>query len=301
MNLIQTIFSEEKIPIGLWMRNAFAWLDTHFFSYFSFLGDWFGYIIIQSVAAVAGIPPLILIVLVAASLLWMHGSWRAALGFGLSLLLIDGMGLWQPMIETLILTIFSGFVASIIAVLLALTAASIPFIFAGLRIASYGLAVLPVILYLLPVLLLIGIGPVAVVLGSGIIAAILATGKMAAEIRAIPASLLHTGRSFGFRNWQVTLTITLPCIMPIVMITIHRLLLLSLSLVTLSALIGAGGLGEVLLMNYQRFRLDLAIEAGLALAIIAFLLDYSARSAPHHRGGKSRIRHDDSSSYFPRG
>jgi glycine betaine/proline transport system permease protein len=92
-------------------------------------------------------------------------------------------------------------------------------------------------------------------------------------IQQVDSELKEAGHAFGANWWQILLKIELPGAMPSIMMGINQCIMLSLSMVVIAAMIGAGGLGKPVLRSLSVVDIGLGFEAGLGVVIIAMVLD----------------------------
>ncbi|MBZ5876923.1 proline/glycine betaine ABC transporter permease [Chromohalobacter salexigens] len=204
---------------------------------------------------------------------WRVASVRLAIGSVLGLALIWNLGLWDPMIETLTLVVIATFVAVIIA---------LPFgVFAALSDRFYSLIMpvldfmqtMPAFVYLIPAIPFFGIGSVSAIFATVIFSMPPAIRFTTLGIRQVPKDLIEAADAFGATRSQKLIKIQLPLSLPTIMAGINQTIMLALSMVVIAAMIGADGLGSEVWRAIQRLRPGDGFEAGIAVVILAMLLD----------------------------
>ena len=97
-------------------------------------------------------------------------------------------------------------------------------------------------------------------------------------LKQVPHDLLEAGQAFGCSSWQLLLKVELPSALPTLMAGVNQTIMLSLSMVVITSMIGGGGLGDVVLRGIQQLNVGLGFEGGLAVVILAIILDRLSQS-----------------------
>ena len=202
-----------------------------------------------------------------------------ARGIGLALfaaagLLFLGMiGLWEQSLQTLALIGASVGLALAIGLPLGIWSARSPRVYATLRPILDAMQTLPAFVYLIPVLLFFGVARVPSVVATVIYALPPAIRFTANGILQVPNEAVEAADIFGSTSRQKLFKVQLPLALPSVLTGVNQTIMMALSMVVIAALIGAGGLGREVLVALQRLRVGQALEAGLAIVLLAILLD----------------------------
>jgi glycine betaine/proline transport system permease protein len=213
------------------------------------------------------------VVAVSAYLAWAFGNWKVALLTAGGLTFLGLQGLWQESMDTLSLTIA--------AVLLALLAGIPLGIWAGLsnRVSKVATLILdlmqtlPTFVYLAPLTLFFAIGPAAATIATLIYAAPPVVRLTAHAIRSVPRESVEAARSLGSSGGQTLMKVLLPMSRSTVVVGINQTIMAALSMVTVAALIDAPGLGQTVLKALQTLDVGVAFNAGLAIVVLAIVLD----------------------------
>lgn len=285
MERLQTLITAHKIPLGGLARDGVEWLTGHYAWFFDGLSNGLGVPINAAVDLLGRIPPLLFALAAALLGLWLQRSLKVALFLLAGLLLILNLGLWQEFIETLVLVSAAAFVSLLFGVPIGIVAARRPWLYHGLAPVLDMMQTIPTFVYLVPTLVLFGLG--------------LVPGLVATVIFAIPApirltylglsqvdkALIEAGEAFGCTRRQLLFRVKLPAAWPSLMAGVNQCIMLSLSMVVIAALVGAGGLGTPTVRALAQSNVALGVEAGLAIVIVAIGLDRVLRSRPR------RLRH----------
>lgn len=92
-------------------------------------------------------------------------------------------------------------------------------------------------------------------------------------IRQVPKNVVEASRSFGATRWQLLYKVQLPLALPTILTGVNQTIMMSLSMVVIAAMIAAGGLGEIVLKGITQMKIGLGFEGGIAVVILAIILD----------------------------
>ena len=204
---------------------------------------------------------------------WRAGGARLAIGVVAGLCLLWDLRLWSPMVTTLVLVVLSTLAAVLIGLPLGIAAAlSRP----TWRLVSPCLDVaqtMPSFVYLIPAIPFFGLGPVSACFATVIFSMPPTIRLTALGILQVPGELTEAADAFGSTAWQKLLKVQLPVALPTIMAGINQTIMLSLSMVVIAAMIGAGGLGREVWSAIQRLEAGRGFQAGIAIAVLAVILD----------------------------
>jgi glycine betaine/proline transport system substrate-binding protein len=274
---LTAIKSGNKIPVGPWGKAFFAWLITNFRLFFNTLADVLTSILDALIAAGLWLPPLLVIVLIAALAWYLQKSWKLAFGVGLGLLFILNQGLWKQTIETVVLVVAAAGTSMAIGVPIGIWAAHKPRVYRVLLPVLDLMQTMPTFVYLIPVLIMFGLGVAPGLIVTVIFAAPAPIRLTHLGITSVPKPLLEAGEAFGATRRQLLWKVELPSALPTIMAGLTQCIMLSLSMVVIAALIGANGLGSPVVRALNSLQIPLGIEAGLAIVVLAIILDRMCR------------------------
>lgn len=208
--------------------------------------------------------------------------WRVGFGFaiftGLSLWLVQHMGLWQATMETLSLVIASTFIAMIVGLPLGIAMARRDSVAAAVRPALDLMQTMPAFVYLIPAAMFFGLGAVPGTIATVIFAMPPVVRLTNLGIRQVHPEFIEAGQAFGCTSSQLLFKVQLPNALPSIMAGINQTIMLSLSMVVIASMIGAGGIGNTVLTGIQRLDVGTGFEGGLAVVILAVILDRITQS-----------------------
>ncbi|ATB46618.1 ABC transporter permease [Corallococcus macrosporus] len=231
------------------------------------------------------LPPSYAIIAVLMVLAWRLSGLGTAVFTALGMLLIQDMGLWQATMETLALVLSSALVALVLGIPLGIWASYSRTVERVLRPALDLMQTMPAFVYLIPAVLFFRLGKVPGVVATVIFAMPPAVRLTNLGIRQVPAEVVEAAIAFGATPRQTLLNVQLPIAIPTLLAGVNQTIMLSLSMVVISAMIGAGGLGEQVLKGITQLRIGLGFESGIAVVILAIVLDRLT-----HALGKPRTR-----------
>ncbi|MDQ1183038.1 MULTISPECIES: proline/glycine betaine ABC transporter permease [Agrobacterium] len=208
--------------------------------------------------------------------------WRVGAGFGLlaglALWLVDHMGLWTAMMETLSLVIASTLMAMLAGLPLGIAMARKDSVAAIVRPILDLMQTMPAFVYLIPAAMFFGLGAVPGAIATVIFAMPPVVRLTNLGIRQVHVEFIEAGNAFGCTSSQLLFKVQLPNAMPSIMAGINQTIMLSLSMVVIASMIGAGGIGNTVLTGIQRLDVGTGFEGGLAVVILAVILDRLTQS-----------------------
>ena len=265
--------TENKIPLGVWIKSFVEFLNDNAAWFFDFISDVLSFTINGMIDILQWMPPLLLVAIFTALAYGLHRSWRLALMVAGSLLLIVNMGYWEQTIETLALVVFATLLCMLVGIPVGIAAAHRPWLYTALRPVLDLMQTIPTFVYLIPTLILFGLGVVPGLISTVIFAIPAPIRLTHLGISSVPKPLIEAGESFGATERQLLWKVELPHAMPTIMAGVTQCIMLSLSMVVIAALVGADGLGKPVVRALNTVNIAKGFEAGLAIVIVAILLD----------------------------
>ncbi len=268
---------EFKLPIGTWAEAAVTFLMDHAQWLFDAIDLAVGAVADAVQVALTSLPGVALAGVIVLIGLWRLG-WRFALFAALSLLVVAGLGMWEQTIDSLALVLTATTIALVIGIPLGIWSARNDRVEAVVRPALDLMQTMPAFVYLIPAAMLFGLGRVPGVIATIIFSMPPVVRLTSLGIRQVPHPLVEAGLAFGCTPRQLLLKVQMPNALPSIMAGINQTIMLSLSMVVIASMIGAGGVGNEVLRGIQRLDIALGVEGGLAVVILAILLDRITQS-----------------------
>lgn len=265
--------TDHKIPIGSWIDQFVTFLNMHAAWVFDIISDTLNFLIDGLVDVMLWVHPLVLLAIFAGITWWLHRSWKLVALVVPSLLLVINLGYWDETVQTLALVVCATLICTVVGIPIGIAAAHRPWLYTAIRPILDLMQTIPTFVYLIPTLVLFGLGMVPGLI-STIIFAIPAPIRLTyLGVSSVPQQLLDAGEAFGATPRQQLWKVEIPCAMPTIMAGLTQCIMLSLSMVVIAALVGAESLGTPVLRALSTMNLVMGFEAGLAIVILAILLD----------------------------
>ncbi|MFD9764452.1 ABC transporter permease [[Kitasatospora] papulosa] len=223
---------------------------------------------------------------VAALVAWRTAGWRLALTAGLSFLLCGLLGMWVPTMQTLALMVVSVLVSVVLGLLLGLAGGLSDRTFRVLRPVLDTMQVLPAFAYLLPVVLVFGIGVPGAVLATVVYAAPPMARLTALGLRGADPGVMEAVASLGATGRQRLLSARLPLARKELLLGLNQTIMMALSMAVIASVIGAGGLGDRVYQALSSVDVGAALAAGIPIVLLAVVLDRTTEAAGRRIGAE---------------
>ncbi len=262
-----------KLPIGKSAKNFIDFLTEHAATLFDGIAAVLQTVIDRLLWCLQTLPPLLLVLLAAGTAYLVHRKISLTAFVIGGLLLIINQGYWQQTISTLALVLASATLCMAVGVPLGIAAAHRPWLYTVMRPVLDLMQTIPTFVYLIPALVLFGLGEVPGLVATVIFAIAAPIRLTHLGVSSTPNTLLEAGHAFGCSARQLLLKVELPFALPQIMAGFTQAIMLSLSMVVIAAMVGAPGLGVPILRAINSVNVAKGFEAGLAIVIIAIILD----------------------------
>lgn len=270
------------IPVAHWATALVDFLMEHGQGLFDFISSGLDSLTL-GIEGVLLLPPAWLLIGGLTGLAWWWVGRRFALFTVITLTLVLGMNLWQETMTTLALVIAATLVSLVFGIPTGILAARSNRIEYLVRPLLDLMQTMPAFVYLIPATMFFGLGRVPGVVATIIFAVPPAVRLTNLGIRQVPTELVEAGLAFGCTQRQLLFKVQLPQAKPAIMAGVNQTIMLALSMVVIASMIGAGGLGDVVLRGIQRLDVGLGFEGGLGVVILAIILDRITQSFAKER------------------
>ena len=270
-----------KIPLGEAISGVVDQITQGAPWLFDLISGLLGALVLGFTGALQWVHPLLMVGLVCALAWYLQRSARLTVFVGAALLLIINMGYWGETMETLSMVVFATLSCVLIGVPIGIAAAHRPWLEAALRPLLDLMQTIPTFVYLIPTLILFGLGVVPGLISTVIFALPAPIRLTTLGIASVPRPLLEAGEAFGATRSQLLWKVEIPHALPSIMAGVTQCIMLSLSMVVIAALVGADGLGKPVVRALNSVNIADGFEAGLAIVIVAIVLDRLCKSKPH--------------------
>ena len=280
MNIKETL--RDTLTIGDWVEWLVDWILDNMEPVLDGIADFIGFLANGFEDVLRGTPPE-LMALVIIALAWWRVSWRFALFAVIAVAALFGMGLWDETMSTLALVLSASLIALMLGLPLGVSMARSEKVEAVVRPILDLMQTMPPFVYLIPAAIFFGLGKVPGTIATVVFAMPPAVRLTNLGIRQVSREHVEAGLAFGCTERQLLWKVQLPLAMPSIMAGINQTIMLSLSMVVIASMIGAGGLGNTVLTGIQRLDVGLGFEGGLGVVILAILLDRITQSFGNRR------------------
>lgn len=279
-----------KIPIGEYMEKLINWMTANFSGVFDSIKSGLE-AIIDSISWVLTAVPVPLFIVIVMFIGWWLAGKGIALFSGIGLWLIYNLGLWKQTMLTLGLVSSATMIAIIIGLPLGILMAKSNRANKIIRPILDFMQTMPAFVYLIPAVYFFDLGTVPGAVATIIFAMPPIVRLTNLGIRQVPKEVVEAARSFGATPVQLLFKAQIPLAIPNVLAGLNQTIMLALSMVVISAMIGAGGLGNIVLQGITQMKMGQGFEGGLAVVIIAMILDRVTQCLGKHssKSGKNFI------------
>ncbi|WP_058968136.1 glycine betaine/L-proline ABC transporter permease ProW [Type-D symbiont of Plautia stali] len=278
-------FHNTMIPLDRWVTEGIDWVVNHFRPVFQGIRVPVDYILSAFQNLLMGLPAPVAIVLFAL-IAWQIATPAMGIATLISLVLIGMIGAWSQAMVTLALVLTALLFCIIIGLPLGIWLARSERAARIVRPLLDAMQTTPAFVYLVPIVMLFGIGNVPGVVVTIIFALPPIVRLTILGIKQVPADLIEASESFGASPRQMLFKVQLPLAMPTIMAGVNQTLMLALSMVVIASMIAVGGLGQMVLRGIGRLDMGLASVGGVGIVILAIILDRLTQSV----GQDSRSR-----------
>ena len=265
-------FSDAVLPLDTWVNSGLNWVVDNFRPVFQMIRVPVD-TCLTAVDSLLTSAPDVLIILIMVGLAYRLSGRSLAIGTGLSLIVIGLIGAWYQAMVTLALVLTSVLFCIIIGLPLGIWISQNESALKITRPVLDAMQTTPAFVYLVPIVMLLGIGNVPGVVVTIIFALPPLIRLTNLGIRQVPEDLIEAGQAFGASPSQLLFKIKLPLAMPTIMAGINQTLMLALSMVVIASMIAVGGLGQMVLRGIGRLDMGLAAIGGLGIVLLAIVLD----------------------------
>ncbi|TDB59726.1 glycine betaine/L-proline ABC transporter permease ProW [Photorhabdus khanii] len=270
-------FQHPLIPLDSWVTHAIDWVVLNFRPAFQGMRVPIDFVLSNFEQFLTSMPAPVAILFFALI------AWQlSGIGMGIvslvSLIIIGAIGAWSEAMVTLALALTSLLFCIIIGLPLGIWLTRSGRAAKIIRPLLDAMQTTPAFVYLVPIVMLFGIGNVPGVIVTIIFALPPIVRLTILGIKQVPPDLIEAAESFGASPRQMLFKVQLPLAMPTIMAGINQTLMLALSMVVIASMIAVGGLGQMVLRGIGRLDMGLAAVGGVGIVILAILLDRLTQS-----------------------
>lgn len=264
--------SEKKLDLGSWVNDIVQHLLDNYSDGFDSVGavvNGFS----EGIEWLLMLPPAWLLIAIFVGLGLWRISYKFAIFTAVAFVLIVLTGFWEQTVVTLGLTFSATLISLLLGIPLGIWAARSERVATTIRPILDFMQTMPAFVYLIPAAMLFGLGRVPGIIATVIFAMPPAVRLTNLGIRQVNKEIIEAGQSFGCTPRQLLFKVQLPNAMPSIMAGVNQTIMMALSMVIIASMVGAGGLGNDVLASIQRLDIGLGFESGMAVVLLAIILD----------------------------
>ena len=262
-----------RIPLADWIDAIMDWLLTQFGALFDAVGHILLMVLLYIERFFLWLPWWLVIVLVGL-ISWrvMRKWWMGLIMAGL-LVLIGSFGYWKLAMMTLGLTTSAVIVSLAVGIPVGITMAKSDVVESIIRPILDAMQTMPSFVYLIPALMLFGLGKVPALFATLIYAIPPVIRLTNVGIRQVSPNVIEAARAFGASSRQILFEVQIPLAVPSIMVGINQTTMMALAMVVIASMIGARGLGLEVLLAINRIEVGRGFEAGISIVFLAVIID----------------------------
>lgn len=265
-------FQLYTIPLDDWITNSINFIVDNFRPFFQAIGLPIRWTLQNIEWGFQAIPPLIFIIIISL-IAWKIAGSKVAIYHIISLTLIGLLDIWEQAMVSLALVITAIAFCLVIGIPLGIISAKNDRLERLIRPCLDVMQTLPTFVYLVPVVMLFGIGEVPGVMATIIFAIPPLIRLTNLGIRQVSPEIVEAGIAFGSTPWQLLWEAQIPLAMPTILAGINQAILMALSMSVVTSMIAVPGLGQMVLQGVGRLDVGLAAVGGLGIVLLAIMLD----------------------------
>ncbi|HSH37100.1 ABC transporter permease, partial [Schnuerera sp.] len=261
-----------SIGLGIYVERVVSWLTESFQGFFDGLARGINWIV-SSIRNILAFIPWFIFILLIFLLGWRSINWKTGIMFSIMIFVIGMLGLWDDMIFTLSIVLTGVLIAIILGIPLGIYMANSDRLEAFIKPLLDGAQTMPSFVHLIPAMIFFGLGTVPAVFATIIYSVAPCIRLTNLGIRRVPKEMREAAYSYGSSRWQVLTKVELPQAMPTIMAGINQTTMAAMSMVVISSMVGAKGLGESVLIAINRTDIAMGFDAGISIVFLAIIID----------------------------
>jgi len=277
-----------RIPVGDWVDSIMDWIISNLKPLFDFIGDVGLQILLAVEDVLVFIPWFVFVPLVGVAAWKTLGSVRKGIFMAFLLFLVGTFGYWEHAMTTLSVVIVSVAVSIMLGIPLGIMMSRSNRLEAFLKPVLDAMQTMPSFVYLIPALMLFGLGRVPATFATIIYAIPPVIRLTNVGIREVPSDVIEAARSFGSSEREILIDAQLPLARPSIMVGINQTTMMALAMVVIGSMIGNRGLGMEVLLAINRVEIGQGFEAGISIVFLAIIIDRITHSFAYDSYQKSK-------------
>jgi glycine betaine/proline transport system permease protein len=261
------------LDLAGWIDAVMSWILSNWGGFFDAVGDAILVVLLWIENFLLWVPWFIIIIIVGLVAWWAIRHWLAGIIMAAFLFLIGSFGYWDLAMMTLAIIIAAVIISFVIGIPTGIIMARSDRVERIIRPILDAMQTMPSFVYLIPALMLFGLGKVPAVFATIIYAAPPVIRLTNVGIRQVPESIIEAAKAFGSNGRQVLFEVQVPLAVPSIMVGINQTTMMALAMVVITSMIGARTLGLEVLLAINRIEVGRGFEAGLSIVLLAIIID----------------------------
>lgn len=260
------------LPVDEWVDALMDWILAVFGSFFEALSE----VVLQFLLTIEHFflwVPWFVVVAVTAGLAWRLLNKRSAAVMATMLVMIGAFGYWKLAMMTVSLVTGSVILSLAVGIPIGVIIARSDLAEAIVKPILDAMQTMPSFVYLIPALMLFGLGKVPALFATIIYAIPPVIRLTNVGIREVDYSCIEAATAFGASPWQILFNVQLPLARPTIMVGVNQTTMMALAMVVVASMIGARGLGLEVLLAVNRIEVGRGFEAGVSIVFLAIIID----------------------------
>ncbi|MFR0675873.1 ABC transporter permease [Enterobacterales bacterium AW_CKDN230030176-1A_HGKHYDSX7] len=270
--------AEVIVSPGSVVAPALTWLNVNHHGVFAAIAGFFDFWVSGIAGLLNGFDPAIVIALLSLGALLIAG-WRMGVLTAFGLVICLGMGMWLATMQTIALVLLAVLLSIALGIPLGIVISRNKRLQMLARPVLDLMQTLPPWVYLVPAVILFGLGTVPALISTIVYGVAPMVRLTILAMTQVPRERLELGRAVGATRFEMLRKIELPSALPTLLVGVNQCILLSLAMVVLAGLVGAGGLGAEVTRGLTRLDFGLGLRASLAIVALAIVMDRVFRGA----------------------
>ena len=262
-----------RVPLADWIDAVMSWVLTNWGVVFDAIGDGILYMLLYIEKFLLWLPWFVVVLIVGLIAWRAMRLWWAGLIMASFLVLIGSFGYWDLSMMTLAVIVAAVIISLGVGIPTGIVMARSNLVESIIRPVLDAMQTMPSFVYLIPALMLFGLGKVPAVFATIIYAVPPVIRLTNVGIRQVPQSVIEAARAFGSNARQILFEVQLPLAIPSIMVGINQTTMMALAMVVIASMIGARGLGLEVLLAINRIEVGRGFEAGFSIVLLAIIID----------------------------
>ena len=272
------------LPLDVWVDALVDWLELHFEGFFEQTSAVLGLVLKRVERFLLWLPwPVTTAALAGAG--WRLGGPRLGVGVALGLIFVGSLGMWTLAMSTLAIVVTATLLAIAVAVPTGIAMSRSDLLDRLIRPLLDLMQTMPSFVYLIPAVMLFGLGPVPALMATFIYAVPPAIRLTNLGIRQVDREVVEAATAFGSTPGQLLFKVQLPLALPTIMAGINQTIMMALAMVVIAWMIGAGGLGQQVLRGIAQLKVGEGFVGGISIVVLAIIIDRLSEHLAPKRGG----------------